>query len=213
MPYKYPSEKHERAPNSLEYEHYRKYKKSLKEEFQGRCVYCCKPDQSLHPPDHFGVDHYRPQKYFPELTTDWENLYYCCNSCNSRKGAWPRTRDWPDEEREPFIPNPCEHVMSEHLQFAGLEVQAHTPSGALTAAMLSLNHEHAIAHRQYVRDIIASLRRDISDTWTAKNELEQALDDAPPSETTGIRAELAGTEEDLARVEGHLRMLTAACDP
>lgn len=31
---------------------------------------------------HYEIDHFHPQKYFPELENDWDNLFYCCEKCN-----------------------------------------------------------------------------------------------------------------------------------
>lgn len=31
---------------------------------------------------HFEIDHFYPQKYYPDHVNDWENLFYICEKCN-----------------------------------------------------------------------------------------------------------------------------------
>ena len=101
----------------------------------------------------FGVDHYRPQVLFPELATTYSNLFYCCNPCNSRKGA-----HWPTIPQEPkqMIPNPCDHVMFEHLSFerdTG-RVIAKSDRGEFTKALLDLNSPESLQVRNVIKTTI-----------------------------------------------------------
>ena len=55
---------------------------------------------------------------FPELVADYTNLFYCSNGCNSRKGAF-----WPTSDQMTlgiYVPNPCDHVMFDHMRKNGL---------------------------------------------------------------------------------------------
>lgn len=111
-PFRYPQSRYRRKLNPPPYANYTRYKPFLKQEFTSQCVYCRLPD-GLKGEDGFSVDHYRPQSKFPELVTTYGNLFYACRCCNRRKGAfWPADAQWRAKQ---FIPNPCDHVMFEHL--------------------------------------------------------------------------------------------------
>jgi hypothetical protein len=128
-------------------------------------VYCRQPDSSA-PNLNFGVDHYKPASQFPELLTDYSNLYYCCGQCNSRKND-----DWPDdEEMGPFVVNPCEHVMFKHLRFDSDtgRMEPQSAYGVHTEVLLQLNGAALPQFRKQqlliVRmcdEVIAALRADL----------------------------------------------------
>ena len=41
-------------------------------------------------PDAMKLDHFRPQKHFPGLKSDYSNIYYSCEPCNRFKWhCWP----------------------------------------------------------------------------------------------------------------------------
>ena len=57
-------------------------------------------------------------------------LFYACNCCNRRKGNY-----WPgdfEEIHEHFIPNPCDHVMFEHLRYNDAKVDEQSETGNFT---------------------------------------------------------------------------------
>lgn len=110
------------------------------------CVYCRQPDSSA-PNLNFGVDHYKPKGIprFANLLCAYENLYYCCGSCNSRKN-----NDWPlDEKLGPYIVNPCEHEMATHLRFDSKtgRIETRTPYGKHTEELLQLNDDATVKYR------------------------------------------------------------------
>lgn len=71
------------------YADYRKNYTKISEDCQFRCVYC---DTLLSEIGYegFQLDHFRPQAYFPQLTTDPLNLVLSCPKCNVLKSD-----DWP----------------------------------------------------------------------------------------------------------------------
>lgn len=163
MIYAYPKSRHERTETPREYKDYGSYKRFLRTEFFGRCVYCCEPD-SHRGSDQFGTDHYRPKVLFPELEVVYSNLFYCCNSCNSRKGNF-----WPadDEAAARFIPNPCAHIMFAHLKFKHGEVEPRTEAGSFTVDLLDLNDPEYVEYREnqiHMEEIAISRLRDIDET-------------------------------------------------
>lgn len=146
-PFSYPKVPHERKFKPKQYKRYQTYKKILRLEFSGKCIYCQMPS-SLKGSETFGVDHYRPQKFFPELSVAYKNLYYCCNSCNSAKGSyWPSTAI---KELTEFIPNPCEHRMFDNLRYTGAVVDGKTAAGKIAVKLLDLNDPSAVDYREFV---------------------------------------------------------------
>lgn len=144
--FQYPKSKHTRAQSPRLFKHYRTYKRFLQTEFSRVCVYCRQPDSSA-PNLNFGVDHYRPKGIarFKNLTCSYDNLYYCCSNCNSRKN-----NDWPlDEKAGPYIVNPCDYEMAAHLRFDGKtgKVEPKTPDGRHTEDILQLNDDATVQYR------------------------------------------------------------------
>ena len=70
---------------------YREYHTEISEDCQHRCVYC---DARLNEIGGEGMhlDHFRPQKHFPELESTPENLVLACSRCNYLKSDW-----WPEK--------------------------------------------------------------------------------------------------------------------
>jgi hypothetical protein len=72
------------------YSDYASYKPWLRDEHDFRCVYCLTREawdtSGAFPSNGFGADHMLSQFDVPAKTTDYNNLCYCCNDCNSRKG-------------------------------------------------------------------------------------------------------------------------------
>lgn len=94
----------------------------------------------------FGVDHYKPKKKFPQLASVYENLFYCCNHCNSfKKEFWPT----PDLVlKNIFVPNPCEHKMFGHLNFSDGIVLSKSSAGKFTVDLLQLNEHETTKYRK-----------------------------------------------------------------
>lgn len=71
---------------------YKDYSSEIEEDCKKRCVYC---DISLgeHGFEGMVLDHFRPQKHFPELVDDPQNLVLACPKCNRLK--W---HHWPCEK-------------------------------------------------------------------------------------------------------------------
>ena len=142
----YPKSKHARTQKPRVFKNYRSYKRYLQIEFSRLCVYCRQPDSSA-PNLNYGADHYRPKSIprFASLICAYDNLYYCCGSCNSRKN-----NDWPfDEIAGPYVVNPCEHEMAAHLRFdaaTGL-VESRTTHGKHTVDLLQLNDPLTVQFR------------------------------------------------------------------
>ena len=66
---------HKRKLSPGPFKRYQTYKKYLRIEFDAACVYCRMPD-SLSEVNSYAVEHYRPQKLFPNLETKYSNLKF-----------------------------------------------------------------------------------------------------------------------------------------
>ncbi len=54
-------------------------KEALKKDFFKRCYLCEEVTR------HFEVEHFYPQKHYPNLENDYNNLFYACQKCNKIK--------------------------------------------------------------------------------------------------------------------------------
>lgn len=67
---------------------YRKYEPALRRDFLGTCAYCTISRREAVTIS-FGIDHYIPQARCAALECVYENLMYCCATCNSYKRDQP----------------------------------------------------------------------------------------------------------------------------
>lgn len=170
--FRYPNIAYERRYQPGPFINYRSYNKYLQYEFDRVCVYCRQPDTEV-PNLNFGIDHYRPQKHFPHLGNDYDNLYYCCGACNSVKNQY-----WPvGGAKDEMIPNPCEFVMSDHLRFdkASCKVLTKSPQGIFTEKLLGLNDKTRIRYRKSALLKVKLLEKEIADLEDDLMLLEQSL--------------------------------------
>ena len=196
-PFSYPRSIHKRQFAPPHSNDYRKYKPTLRLEYERKCVYCKFPD-TMKEGDAFGVDHYRPKSIFPLLETEYSNLFYCCNTCNRRKGNKWLTSPLP------FIPNPDDHVMFDHLRFKQDIVEPITDAGKYTCELLQLNHP-----------VTTRIRRTLLTSLTAlENDLEALakLDKAIRKQFNKGNITMAERDADLAEVEIQRLETQAAVD-
>jgi len=156
----------------------------------------------------FGVDHYRPQSIsqFAHLKCDYRNLYYCCGNCNSRKkDAWPI-----DEKVGPYVINPCDHVMADHLRFDAVtaSVAARSPWGMYTRDLLQLDERDFIALRKSSLQIARLCERELELHQKNIRELQAKLKKGQISkavfnkELADIQIEILDTQRSLDRITG-----------
>jgi len=203
-PFTYPKNLHVRAYTPKQYKRYQTYKKILRIEFSRKCVYCLMPD-TMKGVEAFGVDHYKPKEKFHLLSTHYQNLYYCCNSCNSAKNDyWPPSKAL---EKTKFIPNPCEHRMFEHLRFRGGEVESRSAAGEFTKDLLDLNDPDVVSYRKLLIDTIS--------LWELKcKELEQIRKDLQNQHKAGklsaadLAVALSEVEPELEKIDINLKLLS-----
>jgi hypothetical protein len=198
-PFSYPKSNHIRRQSPPAWKTYSLYKLTLRQEFEKQCVYCRLPD-TLKGQDNFGVDHYKPKRDFPNLIAEYSNLFYACNCCNRRKGTF-----WPDSDQLAaglFIPNPCEHIMFEHLRYRGVEVIEHSETGKFAKDILDLNDDASVEYRQIVLDIMRSVKdRQLSVEQTI-NQIENRIESSTDStEIRSLRRKKNISEQEVNRLK------------
>lgn len=204
-PFVYPKVKHHRTQNPPAYKDYKSYKPFLQIEFERQCVYC-RALERIKGKEAFGADHYRPKKHFPHLETEYLNLFYCCNRCNSLKRSF-----WPSPAQvsaKQFVPNPCEHVMFEHLRYRGGSVAPASEAGDWTIDLLDLNDPDAVGFREALIKIIDSLQAQIRASAKTVEDIKRLYaktSDAP--EKDRIARELDRAKRNLDELTGTLKQL------
>lgn len=158
--FQYPPTKHSRKLTPRQFKRYQTYKRFLQAEFSRVCVYCRQPDSSTRNLN-FGVDHYRPKGIprFAGLICTYKNLFYCCGECNSRKSNY-----WPiDEAADPYVVNPCDFTMTNHLRFIGKtgHVEAKDRNGLFTVELLQLNEPSLVQSRNIALTLVKACETEI----------------------------------------------------
>lgn len=203
-PFIYPKSKHTRTLSPKKYKRYQTYKRVVRAEFFGQCVYCRLP-MTMKGNEGFGVDHYRPSKHFPLLKCTYSNLFYCCNTCNSHKNQyWPKT---PALEVTDFIPNPCDHTMFDHLRFTGATVISKSNPGAVAKEILDLNDPESVSFRRFIIDTIETwLEKQAELLALQKNLLK--LSKKSPADAASAAKGLQKIDQNLVAVERNLKRLS-----
>lgn len=206
VPFEYPKRRHKRRFAPADRASHRGLKPLLRDEFGGQCVYCRLPDTVIGEAV-FGVDHYRPQKHFPELAGVYSNLFYCCNGCNSRKGD-----EWPsDEERRRgrVLPNPCDHVMSKHLRFNGTEVETRSEAGVYAEELLMLNDPDSVSYRAFLAENIEHWKKIVRTAEAALHGLSSAIRKEPDSaRKVLLERDRDETRSDLRKAKEQLEIFS-----
>ena len=203
--FKYPNTKHQRQLSPPDGKPYRTYKSFLQIDFSGKCVYCRMPD-SLKGADNFGVDHYKPKKRYRSLERVYTNLFYACNPCNRRKGDF-----WPGESERAvaiFIPNPCDHVMFDHLRFERGEVVGKSAAGKFVIETLDLNEEAVVEYRVNVIGLIQLVKTTLAETVQTEKELKKKIKSVSGETTVEFERDLKGLQKRKSELTKQLGLLT-----
>ena len=198
--FQYPKSKHARVYSPRVFKRYQTYKRYLQHEFSRACVYCRQPDSSA-PNLNFGVDHYKPKGIakFANLVCDYKNLYYCCGSCNSRKN-----NDWPKNEKDgPYIVNPCDYVMSQHLMFdAGSGVMStRSKYGKYTEELLQLNDQTLVEFRKTTLHALKITAKELASLQDQIVELSEFLKQN--------KITLEDHDRELEEINSHIKLTQA----
>jgi len=194
----FPGDRHKRGPDPGPFAEHRSYKIHLQREFSRKCVYCRTPD-GLKGDEAFGIDHYLPKSRFPDLIVAWPNLFYACNVCNTWKGDSVSTPDL-------FLPNPCEHRMSDHLQYSGADVEVYTPHGEWLAELLQLRERKQF--REFILFAVGSFLRTRSELVEDLTAFEARLANTRNTEEIGaLQTAMQDSARELEQVDRHIERL------
>ncbi|MEO6754028.1 MAG: HNH endonuclease signature motif containing protein [Chthoniobacteraceae bacterium] len=85
-PFDYPTEPHKRRHGPRGYRDYADYRPWLRDDFTFRCVYCLTRERWVQKGG-MHLDHFVSRKLDESAATDYGNLVYACQRCNSTKRA------------------------------------------------------------------------------------------------------------------------------
>jgi uncharacterized protein (TIGR02646 family) len=165
-----------RGPEPGPFSDHRAYKPHLRPLFRSRCAYCLTPDDRLGGEEGMTVDHFKPQRRYPELRLSWSNLYYACSICNSH---YKKNYPTPEEEAtgKRFV-DPCEEDPDEHFRLVRdretgdrCRVHALSPAAEYVIFRLKLNR------RKSLRDFWRLLQHKELCLLERQNEIRRRLED------------------------------------
>ena len=91
---------------------YSAYYDEIAEDCQNRCVYCDVLVVEVGG-ESMNLDHFRPEKHFPELHAEPTNLVLSCPKCNQLKSDWwPEKQGTADGGKNGFVDPFSEHMLS-----------------------------------------------------------------------------------------------------
>ena len=134
FPFLYPTDPHVRRHGPRGYSDHSGYRDWLRDEFSFRCVYCLLRERWV--PGGFHVDHLLPEATHPEQATRYENLIYCCSTCNVSKGSY-------------VIPDPTQHLVASAVSILpDGTLLPKTRESTIIVEHLGLNRPHYSAFRR-----------------------------------------------------------------
>lgn len=129
---------------------YGQFKPYLQKDFLYSCAYCTITESEARS-IRFTIDHYESVDSRPDLKNQYDNLMYCCDSCNVRKG--PRVPDPKMRSAGYRYFRPDQDERSVHFRLENRRLKYQTPTGDYSIIALSLNRDHLMR----LRDLRARL--------------------------------------------------------
>ena len=127
---------------------YSEYKPYLRRDFVYSCAYCTMTEAEARG-IRFTIDHYEPRGTADINVDDYENLMYCCDECNLRKG---NRRPPPSARQSGFrFFRPDLDLFDDHFKQTGPMVEEVSPTGFYTKEALDLNRQTLQRVREYRR--------------------------------------------------------------
>lgn len=115
---------------------YGQYRRFLRTDFFYSCGYCAVSEYEAGGV-RFTIDHYEPVSARPELEDTYDNLIYCCDECNIRKGDLTPP---PEARAKGFrFFRPDQDVRSDHMELSGQRLSHITHVGQFSIDALDLN--------------------------------------------------------------------------
>lgn len=144
---------------------YSAYRQEIREDCEYRCVYCDAHEEEIGGELMFHLDHFRPQKHFPNLVHVPANLVWACCRCNLlKRDHWPALGLSIQETIKDGIgfidPFGVDRNVYLALQVDG-KLQALKPPGQYLIEKLALNRPFLRLNRQK-REFVCKTLSDLS---------------------------------------------------
>lgn len=178
---------------------YKKYKREIREDCQGRCVYCDAHENELGGIEFMTLDHFRPQDPYPHLANDPRNLLWSCQTCNRFKGnAWPAVGTNNTIVPSGGFVDPFGEDMHDYYDVAadGALVSLKHPADFMIRVM-KLNREGAKTVRQKRRVEYEDREETLKFLVAGMRRLDDALEH--PGLPDDLRAEFLAQKEEFCR--------------
>ena len=143
-PFDYPAEPHRRRHGPRGYLEYESCREWLRDEFAFRCIFCLHRERWV--TGGFHLDHFVPVSVRPDLATEYDNLLYCCSTCNLVKNQLP-------------IPDPTQFLLAGAVTVnADGSLTGTTPESLSIIEQLRLNQPRFLQFRRMWMAIVETLR-------------------------------------------------------
>jgi hypothetical protein len=186
-----------RSETPPQFDNYADYLPFLRRDFRHTCAYCERTELRLGGQDFFEIDHFRPRRQFPELQTQYSNLYYVCGKCNRHKaGVWPSA----DLIEQGFrFADPCQEDMYlDHLRVEPKsgELRSLTNCGKYSCLQIRLNRPDLREWRRVRRLVSEKVQQ-----WEGiASQLDLLLNNqADPDKRNDIRVQIEAIRWDIVR--------------
>lgn len=181
------------------YAYYKHYRHEIREDCQGRCVYCDIHENELGGIEFMTLDHFRPQRHFSDLTHQPRNLVWSCLPCNQNKGqTWPAIGTSMNYVKSGGFVDPFAVDMHSYFDVSdeGRLVALNHPAHYMIRVM-KLNRDGASRNRKKRRIEYESRERSLKALALAIRETDDALDH--PDLPDELRPALTEHKERLCR--------------
>lgn len=182
---------------------YNSYKRYLRRDFLYSCAYCTIAESEA-TAIRFTIDHLEPKYERPELTNEYSNLMYCCDTCNLYKGD----RIPSDKARADGIRffRPDVDPRSDHFELKGVRVEGRTQIANFSILAISLNRLALRKLREIRKRLTDCDRRVVEGIMTLRRfQIDQLPPDVKGSAVAAIAKASAFADTLAGDVEGLLR--------
>lgn len=142
-----------------ELSNYKEYRPYLRRDFFYSCAYCTMSEVEA-TAIRFTIDHYEPQKKSPHLVNVYENLLYCCDECNTRKGVHALSDAVRKLGYRLFRPD--FDAREQHFLATDRRVAGKTPVGEYTVDAVALNR-NSLRRLRDLRQRLTNCERFVSE--------------------------------------------------
>jgi hypothetical protein len=192
--FRYPEQQHERRHGPCGYAAYKSYRPWLRDEFAFRCVYCLLREQWGRTRGVFELDHFLPVAIHPEHERNYDNLLYCCASCNAAKQA-------------KLLPDPCQVFINRDVWVHDDgTIEGRTKAARKLVRMLGLDTPESTEFRSLWLGIISLAEAYDPDLYRRLMGFPEDLPDLESLQPPGGNTRLKGVAESYAakRKQGKL---------